>query len=143
MLAGLGALAMVAVALGFDEGELVLLETRDSRSHAARVKLWIVEVDGRLYLSGAAARAWVARVRRHPEVRVTRDGRDRAYRAVIVDDPAVTKAVDRAVSEKYGNADRLARVFLDRQGRLPIRLEPLLPGAATLSRAAVPERASP
>lgn len=141
LLAGLTvALVVFVTAFGIDEGEVVNLSTVDASGAQFETQLWIIEHDGHLYLrAGRPAARWLARLRAHPEVEIERDGATSAYRAVPVDDPATRVAVNRAMAEKYGQADHLVARIFDRNHAVPIRLEPLGPGERKGSEHSPPE----
>lgn len=144
LLAGLTVgLVVFVTAFGIDEGEVVNLSTVDAGGAQFETQLWIIEQDGHLYLrAGRPAARWLARLRAHPEVKIERDGSTSAYRAVPVDDPATREAVNGAMAEKYGQADRLIARIFDRSQAVPIRLEPLGPGKGTDSRHPPPKAAA-
>ena len=135
VLAGLTvALVVFVTAFGIDEGEVVNLSTVDASGAQFETQLWIIEQDGQLYLrAGRPAARWLARLRAHPEVKVERAGTTTAYLAVPVYDSATREAVNRAMAEKYGRADRLIGRLFDRSQTVPIRLEPLPPGTRSVS----------
>jgi len=120
-------LAVVAIGSGWiDEGEVVQLTTYDARAHGHQTDLWIVDVDGRLYLRADLPGAeWLARLRANPEAELRRDGTHERVRAAPVDDPAVRSAVDRAMAAKYGLVDRLVGAIRDDDRTTPVFLEPI------------------
>jgi hypothetical protein len=116
---------IVLVALAFPEGEVVKLRTVDGRGRSHETVLWLVELDSGAYLrSGDPQSAWLARLRRSPEVTLERGSEPRPFLARPVDDPAVRRAVNEAMAEKYGVADRLVRAAVDVAQSVPIRLVP-------------------
>jgi len=120
-------LAMVAIGSGWlDEGEVVQLTTYDARAHEHETDLWIVDVDGRLYLRADLPGAeWLDRLLANPEAELRRDGTKERVRAVPVDDPALCEAVDRAMEEKYGLVDRLVAAIRDDDRAVTVLIEPL------------------
>jgi hypothetical protein len=126
-------LAAVAITSGWigwiDEGEVVQLTTYDGRAHGHSTDLWIVDVDGRLYLRADLPGAdWLERLRANPEAELRRDGTHERVRAVPVDDPAVRSAVDRAMAAKYGLVDRLVGAIRNDDRTTPVLLEPIPAG---------------
>jgi len=126
----LGVLAAVVLALSIfyaviaESGEVVVLETRDAAGlHETR--LWVVDHEGFAWLrTGDATAPWLARLRAHPEVTVTRGGVRREYRAVPVEDAATRAAINALELQKYGWRESVLRVGgMDPAGK-PIRLEP-------------------
>ncbi len=128
----LGVLAAVVVALGIfygvlaESGEVVVLETRDATGTAHETRLWVVDHEGFAWLrTGDASAPWLARLRTHPEVAVTRGGERREYRATPVDDAATREAINALELEKYGWRESVLRVAgMDPAGTTPVRLEP-------------------
>ena len=123
-------LALIAIGSGWlgwiDEGEVVQLTTYDARAHGHQTDLWIVDVDGRLYLRADLPGAdWLARLRANPEAELRRDGTHERVRAAPVDDPAVRSAVARAMAAKYGVVDRLVGALRDDDETVPVLLEPV------------------
>ena len=127
-LAGL-VLALLLLAGGYfvmaEGGEVVVLETYDAEGvHQTRV--WVVDHDGSAWLrTGDPKSPWLARLRGHPEVAVTRAGRRSEYRAVPLEDAATRDRINALTLDKYGAAERILRtVMMDPAGVTPIRLEP-------------------
>jgi hypothetical protein len=120
-------LAVVAIGSGWiDEGEVVQLTTFDDADRGHETDLWIVDVDGRTYLRADLPGAeWLARLRANPEAELRRDGGRERVRAAVVEDPELRSAVERAMAEKYGLADRLVGVIRDEAKAVPVLLEPI------------------
>lgn len=108
-------------------GEVVKLRTTDPDGLTFDTELWIVEYQGRLYVRGAPHRAWIERLRKHPQVELVGAGRTGVYEAHPVEDPAITAGVNRAMEEKYGMADRIAEELFDRKTPIAIQLDPSAP----------------
>jgi hypothetical protein len=131
MLLAAAALLVIVIGTVFgDEGEVVTLKTTDAQDQVFKTRLWVVDLDGRLFLRGSSERAWVERLRAQPRVTLTRDGRTGSYRAVIVSDRATTDAVGRAMREKYGAAEKLIAGLVGNGHSVAIRLEPIPPHAS-------------
>lgn len=121
---------LVVGSMAVDEGEVVTLTTHDAGGAAHETQLWVVEVDGRLYLRSASPDTdWLRRLRERPEVVLHRGDpeTETAYRAVPLDgvEDEMHAAVDRAMAEKYGAADRFYSRLFPRERSIAVRLEPL------------------
>jgi hypothetical protein len=107
-----------------DEGEVVTLYTQDSEGERYETQLWVVDREGELYVRAHFSRAhWLARIRNHPEVEVRRGESRQTLRATPVEDPELKRAVNRAMAEKYGLADRLASAVWDPKWSVPVHLQ--------------------
>jgi hypothetical protein len=117
-------LVVVVTTFGVDEGEVVNLTTVDANGARFETQVWIVEIDGVSWLRAGRPRAkWLARLRANPAVELERGEEVKLYTAIPVDDPSARDAVNRAMAEKYGDADRMVDRIFDRQHSVPIRLE--------------------
>jgi len=121
--------AVAAVAMLVPQGQVITLNTFDSKGHSHPTQLWIVELDGVSYVqAGTPDTEWLARMRARPGV--TLDGSrlgdvPTPYVATpIDDDPAAQVRVAEAMTLKYGLADRLWSWLFDRTHSIPIRLDP-------------------
>lgn len=122
---GLLAAVLIVVAIGINEGEIVVLTTTDEQHRSHDTQVWIVELDGEPYLRAGNARVgWLARLRATPTVHLHRDGEESVYRALPQEVDGVRRRLNEAMSEKYGLADRFVGRFIDRSGSIPIRLVP-------------------
>jgi hypothetical protein len=121
----LGLVSLVALAL--PAGERVVLHTADEDGRGYESTLWVVELPGAgVYLrSGEPASHWLERLTLHPLVELERGGRTEHYRAVLAAEPEARSAVNAAMAEKYGVADRFVRRFVDMERSVPVRLEPI------------------
>jgi hypothetical protein len=124
-------LATVAIASSWvDEGEVVQLTTFDAGDREHETDLWIVDVDGRLYVRADLPGAdWLERLRAKPEAELRRNGDHERVRAAPVDDPEVRAAVERAMAAKYGLLDRLVGVIRDEAKAVTVRIEPIASAA--------------
>jgi hypothetical protein len=87
-------------------GEVVALETFDVRGRRLETSVWIVQMQGDLWLRASDPKsAWLQRIRTEPAVFVTRRGKRTAYQTEIFEDYA--SWINRAMREKYGWADQL------------------------------------
>jgi hypothetical protein len=127
LLVGIGVLVLTVVlgSLSVDEGEIVTLTTVDDEGAERPTQLWIVEIDGRLYVrSSEPDTRWLARLRTHPDVVLERDGRELELRAIPLDDAEVREAVNRAMARKYGSTDHFYSLVFDSGESVPVLLEP-------------------
>ncbi len=127
LLGGLGLLALLGGGLivSSELQEVVVLTSRDDQGAAEETRLWIVESAGHPWLrSGGRERGWFQRVSAHPEVTVRRDGRERSYRAIVVEVPDVRAHVDDLMREKYGITDLLIFWLEGSPETVPVRLDP-------------------
>lgn len=119
---------VVALILGaghlLNQGEVVTIQTQASDGSFRSTPVWIVQIHGTPYLrAGSPSARWLDRLRARPEVLVERGGVERRYLAHPREDPRYRRAVNRAMAEKYGLADQLVTLFIDRNDSVPIRLE--------------------
>jgi len=132
MIGLVGAVALiVAVAMLIPEGEVVTLVTTDDQGSEHATQLWVVELDGRLYLRSAEPDTyWLARLKSRAKVglvnapHITHDTPALPYRAVIVEDPATAARVSDAMLEKYGFVDQMFHMIGKREESVAIRLDP-------------------
>lgn len=125
LLAGVAVAAVLAIALWFDEGEVVTLVTFDGEGQGYETGLWVVEVDAAPHLRAYSVKSpWLRRLRKKPEVQVTRDGEQRWHHAVAIDDDELRDRVTAAMAEKYGGLNGVMLLFRDVSRAVPIRLEP-------------------
>lgn len=124
---GVGAVAAVLV-LGtwlIDEGEIVKISTVDARGRDHVTELWIVDLDSGAWLrAGAPDARWLSRIRENPEIVLERGGEELHYRAIPNPSPEARRKVNRAMSVKYGAADRFWESVSDLSDSVPIRLLP-------------------
>jgi len=126
ILLGIAALAYALEVIASESGEVVVLQIPDDGG-ASRTRLWVVEMDGALWLRTQAGSRWLSRLRHQPDVRLERDGETSDMRGTVVETPAQAGAVNRRMREKYGLADRYVGWFLGDPGRkdaVTVRLEP-------------------
>jgi hypothetical protein len=126
---GIAVAAVVFTSMFFDEGEVVTLVTKSAEGADFDTQLWIVQLDGHLYLRAGSPHArWLARVRDNPLVTLKRGDEKAPFKAIPQEDPATRKAVNALMAEKYGYADRMLAYIVDRNHSVAILLEPR-PGA--------------
>lgn len=120
ILVTMGYLLAIPIASEFG-GEVVQLETRDERGGNYATSLWIVDAYGDVWLrAGDPGAAWLQRLRRDPQVFVTRNGTRQAYRAEIVEDFA--DRINDAMRDKYGWADEVIAMIHDSDEVVAIRI---------------------
>jgi hypothetical protein len=110
--------------LAGEQIEVVALRTLDGEGHAHDTKLWIVDYQGKPWVRAARPKlGWVERIRANPRVELVRGGVTTPHTAVIVETPDEKRAIDAAVSAKYGWVDSWYE-FVVRHDTIPIRLDP-------------------
>jgi hypothetical protein len=142
--AGLAALLVVG-ALLIPVGEVVTLVTHDVYGLESDTQLWVVEVDGVLYLRASdPENEWLERARENPAVELGRAeyGKDargrymlRPFLATFPGDSGLRDRVWQAMVAKYGRPAAWWRLMGDPSEAVPIRLDPR-PAAAPPSRSA-------
>lgn len=128
LLVAVGAVIAILVvgSMAVDEGEVVTLTTQDGGGATYDTQLWVVEIEGRLYLRSASPDAgWLQRLRERPEVVLLRDEEKLTFRAVLLDGGETTAAVNRAMAAKYGATDRFYSRLFSRERAVVVRLEPV------------------
>ena len=119
-LAGLIAAHFAIIEIG---REVATLVTEDALGHRQQTRLWVVDVDGVVWLH-SAGESWVERFADNPIVRLERHGVTTSYRATAV--PGPHAGVDRALRQKYGLADRWVRFLAPcDEHTVPVRLDSL------------------
>jgi hypothetical protein len=93
---------------------------------AVRVPVWVVAVDGELYVrswKGDAGR-WYRRARRHGAGSVAASGREHPVRFVPAADADLDAAVDRVFLSKYADSEYAAAMTRPPAAGTTLRLEP-------------------
>jgi hypothetical protein len=122
---GMAVAAIVIASSTVDEGEVVTLISQNGSGAYYDTQLWIVDVDGRLYLrAGSPGAQWLARLREHPDVVLKRADQTLAFTALPKDDPQIRATVNERMAAKYGYADRLWGYVGRRGESVPVLLEP-------------------
>lgn len=102
-------------------GEVVQIETYDELRARYKTSLWIVDIHGDSWLrAGDPHAAWLQRIEIDPEILLFRDDEVLPVRAELVDEYGA--AINEAMREKYGLADRLISLIHDEDAVVPIRL---------------------
>ncbi len=125
--AGLFLLLGVAQLLASESGEVLVLETLDAAGEPHQTRIWVVEEAGALWVRGGPDSGWVQRLLDNPEVRAERADHQAPFLAVPQRDHAARERVNTLMRDKYGLADRFIALTMgdtDREGSLPIRLDP-------------------
>jgi hypothetical protein len=122
--------ALVAIlvlgSMAVDEGEVVTLTTQDVGGATHDTQLWVVELDGQLYLRSASPENdWLERLRAHPEVVLERGEERLAFRAFALNGGEVLARVNRAMELKYGATDAFYSRLFPRERAVAVRLEPV------------------
>jgi hypothetical protein len=117
---------LVVIAIGaivIEKGEVVTIETRDAEGEPVTTRLWIVEVDGELYVRGPRHSQWIQNLMERPDVSLVRGDDLAGYRASAVNDPTLVADVDGAFSRKYGFAERWVDEIFNHTDPVAVRLE--------------------
>lgn len=123
----IGAIAglLVIGSIVIDEGEIVELRTVDPAGRDHVTEVWIVDLPEGSYLrSGSRETSWLERIRSRPEIVLTREEQEVAYRAIPRGDETTRRQVNDAMRAKYGFADQIWERLGDHAAAVPIRLEP-------------------
>ena len=122
---GVATAVLVVAALLIDEGEVVHLEATDAVGHHYEADLWIVELDGTLYLrANDDDLGWLARIRRDPKVDLERNEQTEEFIAKPLTDPVLRARVNQAMRKKYGIADELMERMSEPAEYVVVRLVP-------------------
>lgn len=126
LVAGVATALLVGGAVVLGRGEVVILTITDDAGRSHETDVWIVELDGALYLRANAPDVfWLATMVHDPVVLLHRGDTERSYRPVAENREPIRVRVNRAMAEKYGFADRFWSMVADREQSVPIRLEPV------------------
>ena len=129
LVAGVAAAGAQAGWEPFAEADVVRIVTRDADGDERDTSVWIVLVDGALYVRTNDSR-WLANIRRGSSVALRLAETTRPVSAEEVSDPAVTARVEAAFKEKYGFVQRVMSFFRMREPsvlRLRERADPARP----------------
>ncbi len=122
MLLALVVVVMVVQQIAAESGEVVVLTTENLEGERQTTRLWVVEIDGRLYLrAGMPQSSWYQRVLANPNVYVERGEVQRAYLARP--ELAQGTQVNELMRAKYGWADAYIGFLFGRESSVPLRLE--------------------
>ena len=110
-------------------GEVVTVTTVAPNGVARDTPLWIVDVQGDLYLRASSPDAqWLAHLESEPDIWLDMRGvRQRARAEALRDEPVTRRLVNDAMEEKYGLADRGVALLFDPSRSVPIRVYPREP----------------
>jgi hypothetical protein len=104
--------------------EVVVLRTLDSQGVEHDTKLWIVDHEGHPWVRVSRPHfRWLERVRANPHVVLIRKDTVASYRAIPVETPEAKRAIDAAMTAKYGWIDRWYEMIVHDEA-IPIRLDP-------------------
>ena len=111
-----------------ENGEVVVITTRDLNGGEHHTSLWVVDSDGHQWLRcGSTKSAWYARLMQTPSLDMQRHGVHAPYNIEAV--PAQLPEINRLMHEKYGWADTYVGFFAPHDEAMPIRLDPRAPEA--------------
>lgn len=88
------------------EPDTVVIETRDAEGETHDTTIWIVEVEGSVFIRTGDTR-WYRRLSETWTARLRAAGSVHPVRARLVEDPELRAAVQERYREKYGFTDRL------------------------------------
>ena len=118
-------LAIVVAAGRVPEGEVVELVTFDHNGRGIETRLWIVDLDGEIWVRAPDMEAsWLQRVRRNPTAHLSRGKGIISVQTFPRTDPGVRAAVNRAMQARYGRLERASHWLRDPGRTVPVRLEP-------------------
>jgi hypothetical protein len=124
MIASAGVIVLIAITAALaDRGEVAILKSRSGNQFWIGTRLWVVEVDGAIYVRGPNHSGWVERVRADPEVWLTRGEATAQYHAATSADAGSLATVERAIAEKYGVTERWLDRLFDGSDPIAVRLE--------------------
>ena len=124
---GLFLLVGIAQFVASESGEVLVLETLDAEGQPQETRIWLVDDADAVWVRGRPDSGWVRRLLENPEIRAERAGQQAPFLAVPDRNVAARDRVNALMREKYGFADGFIAVTLgdsDREGALPIRLDP-------------------
>jgi len=109
--------------LASESGEVVVLRTfAGGEPHETRV--WIVDDRGVSWLrAGRPEAAWYRRVRENPDVQVERGSELYEHHAFPVEGGPTVDHINALMAEKYGWAEALIGLMIDRSRSVAIRLD--------------------
>jgi hypothetical protein len=118
------ALIVAGTYLAGEQGEVVVLHTRDERGAEFVTKIWVVDLGDVTWIRVANPRqGWYRRLVANPRVALERGGQLEARLAIPDASPEARLAVDEAFAAKYGLVDRWYGLLV-RRDAVPIRLVP-------------------
>ena len=121
---GLGFLVFAVEMIAAENGEVIVLRTRDESGRTRDVRLWVVDEGDRPWVRAGHGRAgWLESLRESPDVEIVRDGITTGMRAVP--DTTARDRVNALMAEKYGWAELYTGLLFSREESIPVRLEPL------------------
>jgi len=120
-------LAVLLAGLQFvasESGEVVVLRTfTGGEAHETRV--WIVDDAGTSWLrAGSPEAGWYQRIKEDPLIEVERGGDTQTYQAFPIESGPPVDHVNALMLQKYGWADQVIGLVVDRSSSVAIRLDP-------------------
>lgn len=120
-------LAVIVVGLqvvASESGEVVTVRTFTDGS-VQETRLWIVDDAGVSWLrAGSPEAGWYQRVLDNPEIEVVRGGEVSEYTAFPVEGGPTVDHINALMSRKYGWAEGVIGLVIDRSRSVAIRLDP-------------------
>jgi hypothetical protein len=125
--------AIVLAVLILDKGEIVRLVTQDTEGQRRDTDLWIVDVEGQAFFRAGNPRVdWLARLESGEPSYLERGGRMIEIETQVDPDPKLLARLNRAMTEKYGFADRIWG-WVRTWDPVAIRIHPVAVGQTTAS----------
>ncbi|HVP28595.1 MAG TPA: hypothetical protein VMW35_05480 [Myxococcota bacterium] len=122
LIAAVAFVALIAIASEFG-GEVVTLRTWDSIGVEYNTHVWVVDDQGSIWVrSGDPNSGWLERLHARPSCELERAGEWRKYVATPV--PGAAERINSLMAEKYGWADAVIGLVMDRSASVPVRLSP-------------------
>ena len=111
--------------LASESGEVVVVRTFDASGGSHETRLWIVDDHGTAWLrAGQPEASWYQRVRANPDIQVERGGDLYEYRAFPIEGGPTVSHVNNLMFAKYGWAEQVIGIMIDRSRSVAIRLDP-------------------
>lgn len=116
--------ALILQRVAAESGEVVLLRTIDS-GKMAETRVWIVEEHGTTWLrAGRRQAGWYQMIMNNPVVEVERSGEVYEAHAFPIEGGEWVDHVNALMLRKYGWADQVIGLWVDRSESVAIRLDP-------------------
>jgi hypothetical protein len=120
--AGALAVMLIILIIASESGEVVVLNTRNDEGIGGKnTRLWVVDQSGNAWLRASSAdSAWFRRLTTEPHVKLTRG--EETFNATAQPKPEESARINELMAEKYGWADTIVSMVLDRDDAIAIKL---------------------